>query len=116
MIRGLLWTLVFVGLLAGAGWWLWQRVRRLSRISSDLGRQLSEAEALLGVVGSAAAEHERQRRAEGLHPAVAPGPELAVFRDPLQVAAERRELRRTLATQRADRRAAHRPGWARHVD
>lgn len=116
MIRAMVWTLVFAGLLTGGGRYVWLRSRAVARQARTLGVELAQAEALVGVVGSAAAELEQQRRSAGEHPDTAPRPEPAVFRNPFVVAAERTDVREALARQRRERRAAHRPGWARPVD
>ena len=116
MIRALIWTAVFLALTVVGGWWLWRRGRLVWGLAGRLGAELEHAGALAGVVEAAAAELDGQRRAEGLHPATAPPAPLAVFENPLTVAAERQATKAASAAQRAARRAAGRPGWARRVD
>ncbi len=110
MMRGLLWALIWLALLAGSGWYLWRRLRWLWGRSEVLGETLAEAEVLV----SAATEPGTAAGAES--PPGGAAVELAVFRNPAVVAVERERLRETLRKQRAARRRASLPGWARPLD
>ena len=109
-MRGLGWTLIWLAILAGSGWYLWRRLRWLWGRSELLGDTLTEAEAVLASISeepSAPADGAPERPAHV---------ELAIFRKPAEVAAERDRLRETFHQERAARRLASRPGWARRVD
>lgn len=110
-MRLLLWTLIWVVLVAGAAWWLWRGLRDLWGRSTALGAQLAEAETLLAATELVVRQHAD---ADAAARAAQPAPELAVFGNPLELAGERTELRRSLREQRDRRRAERLPGWARH--
>ncbi len=110
MMRGLLWALIWLALIAGSGWYLWRRLRWLWGRSEALGETLAEA----AVVVSATTE--RAGPAVDGSPPVGAAVELAVFRNPAEVAVERDRLRETLRNQRAARRRSSLPGWARPLD
>ncbi len=109
-MRGLLWTLVWLAILAGSGWYLWRRLRWLWGRSELLGETLAEAEALVSSATEVLASPAEEA------PPVDAAAELAVFRDPAEVAGERERLRETLREERAARRRAALPGWARPLD
>ena len=109
-MRGLVWTLVWLAILAGSGWYLWRRLRWLWGRSELLGETLAEAEALV----SSATDHPDP--AIGDAPPTDAAPELAIFRNPAEVAVERERLRETLREERAARRRAAHPAWARPLD
>lgn len=113
MMRWLVWTLLWLTLLAGAGWYLWRRLRWLWGRSELLGETLTEAEAILAQASETAEDAFHLRRTAA---PLTPPEELAIFRDPAQVATERDHLREQLRAQRAARRSAALPGWARRVD
>ena len=109
-MRGLVWTLIWLALVAGAAWYLWRRLRWLWGRTELLGDTLTEAETLF----SAATDREVDA-----HDAATDRPpqvELAIFRAPAEVAQERDLIRETLRGERAARRRASLPGWARRVD
>ena len=103
-MRGLVWTLVWLAILAGSGWYLWRRLRWLWGRSELLGETLAEAEALV----SSATDHPEP--AIGDAPPTDAAPELAIFRNPADVAQERDLIRETLRGERAARRRASLPG------
>ena len=53
-MRGLVWTLIWLALVAGAAWYLWRRLRWLWGRTELLGDTLTEAETLF----SAATDRE----------------------------------------------------------
>lgn len=106
-MRWVVWILVWIALLVAAGWYPWRKLRELWARSERLGETLAEAEALVAAATEPVAGADR----------AAPEPvELAIFRDPAEVALERERLRRTLREERDIRRRASLPGWARRVD
>lgn len=109
-MRVLAWVLVWLVLLAAAGWYLWRELRRLWGRSRLLGDQLTDTGQLLTAMELVVAE-----RSGAAREAVAqePAPELAVFRSPLELAAERQRLLADQRAARAARRQARLPGWAR---
>lgn len=109
----LVWVLIWMALLGVCGWWLWRRLQRFWSRLSALGKQVADAELLVQALELAVAE--RQQAAAAAQAGM-PAEPLAIFRDPLAVAAERAHLRETLSQERQERRRARRPGWARRLD
>lgn len=109
-MRVIVWVIVWLVLVGASGWWLWRQVRVFWRRSGALGEQLTQVEALLAATEQVAAQHTEAVAADR---AGAPAPELAVFRDRDDVAAERIDLLRVSRERRDARRAASLPGWAR---
>ncbi len=105
------WVLVWLALIGGSAWWLYQRVRWLWGRAAALSDQVAEAEQQAAEVAARARAAAEQRLRDAPPPA-----EPAIFRHPLDVAIERADLRERHRLERQLSRAARRPGWARHVD
>ena len=109
-MKVLAWILVWVSLLAVAGWWLWVRLRRLWSTASDLGETAAELETLATATSMAIdAETTRRAQASSRHTP-------AVGRPRRDAVAAREEARRDYQAFRAARRRARTPRWARDVD
>mgnify|MGYP001341644822 FL=1 len=109
-MRVLAWTLLWLLLVVGAGWYLWRRLRWLWGRSQELGDTLADTERLLEATGLVVEQHTEALRSEW---AAEPAAELAVFRSVVDVARERAQVRAASEAQRARRRAERLPGWAR---
>jgi predicted phage tail protein len=99
----LIWSLlglVAAVYLAGRLWELWGQFR-------ELGAEVERAAETLDAL-----EVQAERLREHAGPAVP----LAVFEDPRQLRRDRERAHRSQRRQRALRRAAARPAWARRVD
>lgn len=116
-MRVLVWVLVWTALLGLAVWLLWRRLRQVWAKAGALGEAVAEAEEAVAQ-GSDAARAAAADQAAAARPAATPRPgeHLAVFRDPIELAAERIELRDSLREERHARSAERQPGWARRVD
>ena len=106
-MRLLLWVLVWIVLVLGAGWYLWHKVRVTWRASRQLGAELLVAERRLSEVREQV--EQLQRGGDVVQ-------ELAVFGDAGVLRAERDTMRQSLGQQRRARAVGNRPGWARRVD
>ncbi len=106
-MRVVMWVLIWLVLLMGAGWYLWSALRRAWRASGRLMDELMATERRLSAIRT-----EVDRLGDGTGALE----ELAVFGDPDALRKERERTRQALSEQRRARRAENRPAWARHVD
>ncbi|MDQ2755237.1 MAG: hypothetical protein M3Y71_01535 [Actinomycetota bacterium] len=106
-MRTLVWILVWVVLLAGAGLYLWRAVRATWRQATVLGGELATASDRLAEV---------QTQVERLGESTDRLDELAVFGDPVTLRRERTRGREALRRQGRTNRRRDLPTWARHVD
>lgn len=101
------WVLIWVCLFVVAGLYLGARAWALWGQTKELGSELAAAERRLDAV---------ERQLELLGERIGSPDDLAVFADPAGVRRQRERDRSARRQQVRARRAASRPGWAKHVD
>lgn len=101
------WALLWLAIVLGGAGLLWVVGRRAWRSLRALTAELGRASALVGALEQEAATPNATEP---------PRARLDVFTAPAAAAREREAVRASLRQERQDRRAARRPGWARHVD
>jgi hypothetical protein len=99
------WVLIWVCLLVVAGLYLGKRLWALWGQTRELGSELATASSRLDAV---------QGQLELLGEPISSPQDLAVFADPAIVRKERERAKAAARHARERRRAASRPGWAKH--
>lgn len=102
--------IVWLTLVVASGWHLWRRLSWVWGRAQLLEGTLADVEASLAAATDVTAPDPGTA---GPQP---PATQLAIFRNPADVAAERVRVREALNSERAARRRASLPGWARRVD
>lgn len=105
-MRALAWTLFFIALLAGSGWYLWRRARPLPGLIAATVEEIETAQTRLAEVES---------RWVGAGMALRSAADLAVFTAPAQARRERDRLLSISRQARQTRRLASLPAWARRA-
>lgn len=105
-MRALAWTLFFVALLAGSGWYLWRRARPLPGLIAAAAEEIHTAQTRLAEVESTWSSAGMPLRSAA---------DLAVFTRPAQARRDRNRIRAQSRQARQARRLAALPGWARRA-
>jgi len=103
----MLWVLIWVLMLVASGaylswraWGLWGHTRELGSELAEASRRLDEVQGQLELLGERISAPE----------------ELAIFAGPVTARIKRNRAKAMSRQARRQRRAATRPGWAKHVD